>query len=367
MRWLEARAWVSAESHRALFDRSIDHLIASKVLLPGASVLWRLVGTVCHRAAQRGYELIARGVTADERRGLERALRVREGSSETQLEWLRHGPVNPTAEGMVLSLGWLRELRVLSPALTGVDELPAARLRALLVDARTARAQQIAQMGDDRRVATLTAFAAIGELRAQDQTLDHLDVILSEIDDRAAARERKRRLEIAGLIDQAGVRLADACALVPPGPNANTRSLQYAHAPRRHQGHRHRHSAARLWAVRPCWRDRRVAADRGRARAPTANLRPHRGACGADRGFTIGGGDPRRHEDREWLRPPRNAVRRPHRTARDRRTPSPKSLGLRRPTQLTPRVRDISGWGRVVSHASTTYASGRIVCPTSMM
>ncbi|MGO9955276.1 MAG: Tn3 family transposase [Solirubrobacteraceae bacterium] len=214
VRWLEARAWVSAESHRALFDRSVDHLIASKVLLPGASVLWRLVGTVCHRAAERGYELIARGVTADERLGLERALRVREGSSETQLEWLRHGPVKPTAEGMVLSLGWLRELRVLSPALTAVDELPAARLRALLVDARTARAQQIAQMGDARRVATLTAFAAIGELRAQDQTLDHLDVILSEIDSRATARERKRRLEIAGLIDQAGVRLADACALV---------------------------------------------------------------------------------------------------------------------------------------------------------
>jgi hypothetical protein len=81
--------------------------------------------------------------------------------------------------------------------LTGVDELPAARLRALLVDARAARAQQIAQMGDARRVATLTAFAAIGELRAQDQTLDHLDVILSEIDDRAAAR-RKRRARLAG-------------------------------------------------------------------------------------------------------------------------------------------------------------------------
>jgi hypothetical protein len=52
--------------------RSVDHLIASKLLLPGASVLWRLVGTVWHRAVQRGYELIARGVTADVRRGLER-------------------------------------------------------------------------------------------------------------------------------------------------------------------------------------------------------------------------------------------------------------------------------------------------------
>ena len=212
--WLEARAWVSAESHRALFDRSVDHLIGAKVLLPGASVLWRLVGTVRQRAAERGYELIARGVTGEERRGLERALSVREGSSETQLEWLRHGPVKPTAEGMVLSLGWLRELQALSPALTGVDELPAARLRSLLVDARTASAQQIAQMGDARLVATLTAFAAIGELRAQDQTLDHLDVILSEIDDRAVARERRRREGLAGEIDQAGLCLVDACSIV---------------------------------------------------------------------------------------------------------------------------------------------------------
>jgi hypothetical protein len=95
----------------------------------------------------------------------------------------------------------------LAPALTGVDELPTARLRALLVDARAARAQ----MGDARQVATLTAFRDGGAAR-QDQTLDHLDVILAEIDGRAAARERKRRLEIAGLIDQAAVRLADARA-----------------------------------------------------------------------------------------------------------------------------------------------------------
>ena len=214
VRWLEARAWVSAESHRALFDRAVDQLVASKVLLPGASVLWRLVGTVRQHAAERGFALIAAGVSAPERRGLETLLRVAEGESETELERLRHGPVRPTADGMVQSLARLRELRVLSPALTGVDELPAARLRALLVDARTARAQQIAQMGEPRRLATLTVFAAIGELSAQDDVLDHLDTILDEIDGRAAARERKRRLQIAGVIDQAALRLADACTLV---------------------------------------------------------------------------------------------------------------------------------------------------------
>ena len=31
--WLEARSWVGAESHRALFDRATEQLISSKVLL----------------------------------------------------------------------------------------------------------------------------------------------------------------------------------------------------------------------------------------------------------------------------------------------------------------------------------------------
>ena len=160
---------------------AVDQLIGLKVLLPGASVLWRLVGAARQRATERGFELIATGVTAQERRGLERLLRVAHDESETELERLRHGPVKPTADGIVQSLARLHELRALSPALTRVDDLPAARLRALRVDAHTARAQQIAQMGDPRRLATLTASWALGELSAQDDALDHLDTILDEI------------------------------------------------------------------------------------------------------------------------------------------------------------------------------------------
>jgi hypothetical protein len=62
------------------------------------------------------------------------------------------------------------------------------------------------------------------------------------------------------------------------------------------------------------------------------------GARGAHRGFAIGGGDPHRHEGRESFRPPRNAVRRPHRTARDLSTSSPKPPGLRHSTRLGPSV-----------------------------
>ena len=63
------------------------------------------------------------------------------------------------ADGVVEALGRLRELRELAPQATGIDGLPFARVRGLMVDARTRRAGDIENMSDLRRLATLAAFA----------------------------------------------------------------------------------------------------------------------------------------------------------------------------------------------------------------
>jgi Domain of unknown function (DUF4158) len=163
--WLQARAWVSAENHRALFDRTVDHLIAAKVLLPGASVLWRLVATIRERANERGWTMVAGALTASERERLSRLLRVSDRSRESMLERLCHGPVKPNADGVIQALGRLRELRTLAPQATGIEGVPFARVRALMVDARTRRAGDIENMGELRRLATLAAFATLGSRR----------------------------------------------------------------------------------------------------------------------------------------------------------------------------------------------------------
>ena len=102
--WLQARAWVGAESHRVLFDRTVDHLVASKVLLPGASVLWRVVGAVRQRANERGWTLVAGPLTDTEREGLLALLVAAGDDGDTPYERLRHGPVKPTADGVLDAL-----------------------------------------------------------------------------------------------------------------------------------------------------------------------------------------------------------------------------------------------------------------------
>jgi TnpA family transposase len=212
--WLEARAWVSAESHRALFERTVDHLIAEKVLLPGASVLWRLVGTARERANERGWLMVAGALTPHERERLSGLLAVGGDDRESALERLRRGPVKPNADGVIAALHRLRELRELVPGLTGIEGLPFARVRALMVDARTKRAGDIGKAGELRRLATLAAFVTLGEQQAQDEVVDHLEAVLDEIEQRAEGRDQRQRLAAAPVIDAAGLRLADACTLV---------------------------------------------------------------------------------------------------------------------------------------------------------
>jgi hypothetical protein len=74
--WLHARAWVTAERPSVLFDLATARLIEAKVLLPGASVLARLVAAARDHASDRLHATLADALTPAQREGLRALLEV---------------------------------------------------------------------------------------------------------------------------------------------------------------------------------------------------------------------------------------------------------------------------------------------------
>ena len=110
IRWLYARCWVMAERPSVLFDLATARLVDARVLLPGASVLARLVARVRERVAARLWSKLAGLVDDEHRQRLERLLVVPDGARTSPLEQLRRPPAALNARAMVDALARIEEL-----------------------------------------------------------------------------------------------------------------------------------------------------------------------------------------------------------------------------------------------------------------
>ena len=226
VRWLYTRAWLSAERPILLFDLTTARLAERKILLPGVTVLTRLIASVRDRAVARLWRSLAYLPSQKQRRRLKELLTPPTDERFSRLDRLRRAPTRISSPAMVGALERLDEIRALGVSQLSLARIPPGRVIALARYAAAGGAYAIARMPEERRIATLVAFAYVFEAIAQDDSLDLLDQLITECLTRAEKQGQKHRLHTLPELDAAALRMREVCKVVldPKCPNLKIRT-----------------------------------------------------------------------------------------------------------------------------------------------
>ena len=229
-RWLYALCWTGTDRPSVLFDRSIAWLLANKVLLPGLTVLERAVARVRSRANERLWQRLTMQVTLEQRARLEQLLVVTETNRTSPLDRLRDGPVLQSPAELGRAIERLEEVQSIAAGLPSLDRLPPSRITTLARFANAAKAQAVARLPDERRIATLLAFVRTLEASANDDVLDLFDVVVTGMFADAKATGQRERLGSIRDLDAAALKLKQACAVLldDTTPNAGVRPAVFS-------------------------------------------------------------------------------------------------------------------------------------------
>jgi TnpA family transposase len=209
-------------------------LVERKILLPGVTVLERLVARVRDRAAARLWHVLAQLPNADQQAQLEALLEVPDGARSSPLDRLRRAPTRVSGPALVAALQRLEAIRATGVSGLSFGHLPPNRLRDLARYGAAARAQAIVRMTPERRLATLLAFAHAFEVIAIDDALDLLDLLLTDMLRDAQQEGQKERIRTLRDLDTAALYLWEAMQVLLDGQvdDAAVRRQAFTQIPR---------------------------------------------------------------------------------------------------------------------------------------
>lgn len=213
-RLLYSRAWISHERPSLMFDVATAWLVQHKVLLPGASVLSRLVSEIRERASNQLWRRLSSLPTAAQKEMLESLLDVPQGQHVSRFDRYRKGPVTVSGPSFIHAVERYQELRAFGLHEHDFSHIPPVRLKTIARHAGITSQYKIARMPDEKRIGFMVAFVRAFAISALDDALDVLDLLIADIAGEAKRLGKKKRLRTLKDLDKASLALADAVSLM---------------------------------------------------------------------------------------------------------------------------------------------------------
>lgn len=214
VRFLYTRATLSPERPIQLFDLATAWLVERNILLPGVSVLERLVARVRERANTTLWDRLAGLPDEKQRDKLLSLLTTPEGFRLSKLERLKRAPRRISGQALREAVMRVETIRELGVSKLDLSTFPPAQLKALARYGVTSWVGTIAQLTRSRQIATLLAFTQELERTSTDDVLDLFSHLMDELLRDSKNEGKQARLKGLKSYDQASLKLAAAVEVI---------------------------------------------------------------------------------------------------------------------------------------------------------
>jgi TnpA family transposase len=172
--FLEGRAWTRTEGPATMFTHAVAWLRGNRVLLPGITVLTRMVAQVRDEVADRQHALLSEAAQATDSQlpqRLVQLLEVEPGHRHSTLQELAQGPKRVSGSQAAAAIGRVDRLIAIGGGNADVSAVPANKLAAMARYGLHSKAA-LKDVAEPRRTATLVASVQALEASAADDAID---------------------------------------------------------------------------------------------------------------------------------------------------------------------------------------------------
>jgi hypothetical protein len=214
IRLLYIRAWISNERPSLLFDLATAWLIQHKILLPGATTLSRLISKIRERASSLLWQRLSSLPAGNQKKMLLSLLTVPDGQRISLFDQYRKGPVTISGPSFNDAVDRFKALKAFGMRHLDFSHIPPVRLKNIARYSGMISMKKVDRMPEEKRIATLVAYAKAFETIAFDDAIDVLDLLITDIAGKAKNMGQKNRLRTLKDLDKSALALAEACSLL---------------------------------------------------------------------------------------------------------------------------------------------------------